>query len=764
MIQRVEKIIGAKYSGGNILLNNGLLYFSVGKYISIYDHVNLRSEVLQTSNSTNISILSTSSCGKFLLIVDFLGSIFILNLQKKTTITKISTRERVLDAKFSTGSKFFAVVKQGKVDIWSLQLVGLSFQKVSLFKTFAIPFFHTENNRSLSWSSDDSCIVLGCEDYTCRIFELRNQAGEDKAEVLIGQKEYIIDTHMSNDMSTTYCVTRNGTLGTWQKIKGKWRMEEVKKLNSVSLASSSCFNRKNSLLVVGFGSFFLLYDIHLHMQLQKIALDHLSLSSCNFSGNGEVILFGSDRNGRISLWEWKKELMIFTYEGHQQNIRTCAFSRDGSLIATGSADCNVKVWNHNSGDCVSTFSDHLMPVTAVTFTTANHIVISASLDGTVRAFDLIRHRNFRILVGDESGQYSCLAVDSSGDMICAGTCDTSKIFLWSLKSGRLLDVLVGHVAPVSGLHFNHSNSTLISGSWDKSIRFWDIYDGRKKETEVISLLSDVTCLDLNSYNSHLAVSSIDGNVSIICSRTMEIISSFDASQDINGTQEDHYDTNIHTLAYNMDGELLLACSYFHMYTFESKGYTLLRRFAAGNWIQMENLCSSTSQLIFSAKCSPVKQCWAASTSNGLYLFAEENFRKALFEVAKQSKCNNVIEMIATGSYYEAVSTALGLKLDFRVLQSILYSIPQRSVGNVIKMLSQEHLVLLLEVLQSCLAGSKHLTITLSWLHRICLTRCEVLSALPLSSLTHVLGQVSDLHHMESWNISKNKYALDFVCH
>ena len=141
MIQRVEKIIGAKYSGGNILLNNGLLYFSVGKYISIYDHVNLRSEVLQTSNSTNISILSTSSCGKFLLIVDFLGSIFILNLQKKTTITKINTRERVLDAKFSTGSKFFAVVKQGKVDIWSLQLVGLSFQKVSLFKTFAIPFF-----------------------------------------------------------------------------------------------------------------------------------------------------------------------------------------------------------------------------------------------------------------------------------------------------------------------------------------------------------------------------------------------------------------------------------------------------------------------------------------------------------------------------------------------------------------------------------------------------------------------------------------------
>ena len=760
MVQQIEKIIGAKYSGGNILLKHGILYFSVGKYVSTYDYTNLRSEVLQIANSTNISILSMSSCGKFLLTVDFLGCICILNLQKKVTIMKINTRERVLDVKFSTGSNFFAVVRQGRVDVWALQLVGLNFEKVSLYKTFAVPL--SNNNRSLSWSLDDSCIILGCEDYACRIFELRNQVWEGEAEVLVGQKENIIDTHISNDMSTTYCVTRNGTLLTWSKIKEKWRIKEVKKINSSSLVSTSCFNRENSLLVVGFDSFFVLYDIHMGMQLQKIALVHHSLNYCNFSDNGEVILFGSGRNGQISLWEWREEMMICKYEGHQQSVRTCAFSTDGSLIATGSVDFKVKVWNYNSGACVATFSEHLMPVTAVTFTTGNHVVISASLDGTVRAFDLIRHRNFRIFVGDESGQYSCLAVDSSGEMVCAGTCDTSKIFLWSLKSGRLLDVFVGHEAPVSGLHFNYSNSVIISGSWDKSIRFWDIYDRRNKQTEVISLFSDITCLDLNSYNSHLAVASIDGNISIICSRTMEIVSSFDASQDIKGTR-DHRDANMLSLSYNMDGDLLLACSYFHIYTFESSGYTLLRRCSAGNWIQMENLCNHSTKFILSIKCSPVKQCWAASTTNGLYVFAEESFRKGLFEVGKQIKCIHVIEMITTGSYCEAVSTALGLKFDFSLLQSILCSIPQRTIRNVIKMLPQEHIVLLLEVLQSCLSGSKHLAMTLSWLHRICLTRCEVLSALPLSSLTHILGQVSDLHHMESWNISRNKYALDFVC-
>ena len=75
MTQRIEKIIGAKYSGGNILLKNDLLYFTVGKYVYTYDHTNLRSDVLQIANSTSISILSLSSCGKFLLTVDFLGCI-----------------------------------------------------------------------------------------------------------------------------------------------------------------------------------------------------------------------------------------------------------------------------------------------------------------------------------------------------------------------------------------------------------------------------------------------------------------------------------------------------------------------------------------------------------------------------------------------------------------------------------------------------------------------------------------------------------------
>jgi WD40 repeat protein len=43
--------------------------------------------------------------------------------------------------------------------------------------------------------------------------------------------------------------------------------------------------------------------------------------------------------------------------------------------------------------------------------------------------------------------------------------------VWSLKTGRLLDVLAGHEGPVSCLAFNPVSNALASGSWDKTVRY-----------------------------------------------------------------------------------------------------------------------------------------------------------------------------------------------------------------------------------------------------------------------------------------------------
>lgn len=121
------------------------------------------------------------------------------------------------------------------------------------------------------------------------------------------------------------------------------------------------------------------------------------------------------------------------------------------------------------------------------------VVLSASLDGTVRAFDLVRYRNFRTFTSPEPTQFNCLGVDPSGELVAAGCGDSFDICLWSMKTGRLLDILAGHEAPVSAVEFSPTRSVLASSSWDGSTRIWDIFEHKAAKVLCSPCVGEVIC-------------------------------------------------------------------------------------------------------------------------------------------------------------------------------------------------------------------------------------------------------------------------------
>jgi periodic tryptophan protein 2 len=75
-----------------------------------------------------------------------------------------------------------------------------------------------------------------------------------------------------------------------------------------------------------------------------------------------------------------------------------------------------------------------------------------------------------------------LAIEGqSGDIIAAGSLEPYDVYIWSLRTGQLLEIFSSHTAPVSGVSFSPANamseggSTLASSSWDMTVKVWDVF-------------------------------------------------------------------------------------------------------------------------------------------------------------------------------------------------------------------------------------------------------------------------------------------------
>jgi len=156
-------------------------------------------------------------------------------------------------------------------------------------------------------------------------------------------------------------------------------------------------------------------------------------------------------------------------------MRQMAFSPNGSqYIATAGEDGKVKMWNVETGFCFVTFTKHTAPVTAVAFANSQ-VILSASLDGTFRTHNLVRYKKFRTLTTPKPMQFCSMTADPSGEIVCAGTFEPFDIYMWSLQTGKVLDVLSGHQGSVSHMAFNPVQGKLASASWYKTVKLWDVF-------------------------------------------------------------------------------------------------------------------------------------------------------------------------------------------------------------------------------------------------------------------------------------------------
>ncbi|MCW5316385.1 protein kinase [Nostoc sp. KVJ3] len=204
--------------------------------------------------------------------------------------------------------------------------------------------------------------------------------------------------------------------------------------------------------------------------------------------NWGVLASGSWDN-TIKLWDVNTGKEIRTLIGHTNWVNSVAFSPDGKLLVSGSADCTIKLWQVNTGIEIQTLTGHSDSVSSIaysprTVTTTNsqdrQFVASGSNDYTIKLWQVYTGRNIYTLAG-HSFFVNCIAFSHDGEIIASGSGDNT-IKLWQVYTGREIRTLIGHSDSVWSVAFSQDRQFLASGSWDKTIKLWHLHSGREIST------------------------------------------------------------------------------------------------------------------------------------------------------------------------------------------------------------------------------------------------------------------------------------------
>ncbi|XP_061073380.1 autophagy-related protein 16-1 isoform X2 [Conger conger] len=214
---------------------------------------------------------------------------------------------------------------------------------------------------------------------------------------------------------------------------------------------------------------------------------------------------------------------LHTFDAHDGEVNAVRFSPGSRLLATGGMDRRVKLWEVVSGHCEykGALTGSNAGITSIEFDSAGSYLLAASNDFASRIWTVDDYRLRHTLTG-HSGKVLSARFLLDNARIVSGSYDRT-LKLWDLRSKVCMKTVF---AGSSCNDIVCTEQCVMSGHFDKKVRFWDI----RAESIVreLELLGRITSLDLNQDRSELLTCSRDDLVKIIDLRSSSVRQTFSA--------------------------------------------------------------------------------------------------------------------------------------------------------------------------------------------------------------------------------------------
>ena len=242
----------------------------------------------------------------------------------------------------------------------------------------------------------------------------------------------------------------------------------------------------------------------------------------------DKILTGSD-DTNINVYDTNTGALRNKLEGHEGGV--WALQYEGNTLVSGSTDRTVRVWDIPNGGCTQIFHGHTSTVRCLQILMPTKIglkadgkdlimpkvplIITGSRDSTLRVWRLpmsgdrtylpgsgrdgqgddlfLNPNNNPYFIRTLSGhQHSVRAISAHGDTLVSGSYDYS-VKVWKISTGEIVHTLRGHVQKVYSVVLDHKRNRCISGSMDNLVKVWSLDTGSviytlEGHTQLVGLL------------------------------------------------------------------------------------------------------------------------------------------------------------------------------------------------------------------------------------------------------------------------------------
>ncbi|KAL0093826.1 WD40-repeat-containing domain protein [Phycomyces blakesleeanus] len=212
----------------------------------------------------------------------------------------------------------------------------------------------------------------------------------------------------------------------------------------------------------------------------------------------DKVITGSDDHS-VNVYDIKSGKLMRILNGHSGGV--WALKYVGNTLVTGSTDRTVRIWDINAGVCRYIFQGHSSTVRCLTIivptpsisSTEEHspqpsqpLIVSGSRDFTLKVWRLpdldepvidTDQKESTYLLHTLSGHtQSVRALAAHGSTVVSGSYDHT-VRVWDVEHGKAGHVLTGHTQKVYSVVIDPKRNHCISGSMDSSVRIWNLEDG-----------------------------------------------------------------------------------------------------------------------------------------------------------------------------------------------------------------------------------------------------------------------------------------------